>query len=306
MCEIEMGGRLGNQLFQYAAVRNYMEQYNKSDLKINFSKLVYGLNFENELKNFNVIDYEEIEPRAGLNIKQKILIKFMNFSEDLMKKFFKGTNVKIKKFELLMKNFLMKNGVYYFNYGYVDFLPSKYENIIFKGTFESAKYFENIENKIREEFTPKHEKLKKNLELYNKIENTESVCVTIRRGDFLTDEHKSIHYVCTPEYFYKSINKINELIQNPQYIVFSDDVEWCKNNMNFPEGTLYESGDDPVWEKLRLMYECKHFIISNSTFSWWAQFLSRNENKKVIAPTKWKNTFQNNDIYQDNWILIEP
>ena len=97
---------------------------------------------------------------------------------------------------------------------------------------------------------------------------------------------------------------MNKLVKKPQYIVFSDDVEWCKNNMHFPKNTIYESGNDPIWEKIRLMYSCKHFIISNSTFSWWAQYLSNNKNKIVIAPKKWNNFEYSELIYDDKWILL--
>ena len=94
------------------------------------------------------------------------------------------------------------------------------------------------------------------------------------------------------------------MIENPKYIVFSDDVEWCKNNMDFPENTIYENHGNTIYEKLKVMSNCKNFIISNSTFSWWAQFMSNNQNKKVIAPKKWNNFEYCDPIYMDDWILI--
>ena len=84
---------------------------------------------------------------------------------------------------------------------------------------------------------------------------TESICITIRRGDFVSnEEYKKNLYVCDEKYFYKSIDVIEKMVKNPVFFVFSDDIEWVKNNIKFPKNTIFETGDDPVWEKLRLMY----------------------------------------------------
>ena len=184
-----------------------------------------------------------------------------------------------------------------------DFYKSKNKNIIFYGRYEDKSFYENKKEKIMKMYTPKKEILDKNKKLYDIIKKSESVCVTIRRGDFLNSEFKKNYYICTPQYFEEAIEKMNKLVNNPQYIVFSDDMEWCKNNMKFPEGTLFETKNNPIWEKIRLMYSCKHFIISNSTFSWWAQYLCRNKNKKVIAPNKWNNFEYADLIYDDSWII---
>ena len=141
-----------------------------------------------------------------------------------------------------------------------------------------------------EEFTPKQPPRSENEALYNIINSTNSICVSIRRGDYLYDEFKSKFFVCDKSYFDHAIKMANELISNPVFIFFSDDIEWVKENIKIDAPSYYESGNDPVWEKLRLMYSCKHFIISNSTFSWWAQYLSRNTNNKiVISPDHWFN-----------------
>ena len=68
----------------------------------------------------------------------------------------------------------------------------------------------------------------------------------------------------------------------------------------------YEDGTDTVQEKLRMMYSCKHFVISNSTFSWWAQYLSRNPNKIVVSPNRWYNSRFQTALIGKDWILLDP
>ena len=75
--------------------------------------------------------------------------------------------------------------------------------------------------------------------------------------------------------------------------------------MKFNCKTYYESGKDPVWEKLRLMSLCKHFVISNSSFSWWAQYLSTNEDKIVYAPKQWYVDGRKADIFEKSWRYLE-
>lgn len=303
-----INGRLGNQMFQYAALRAYTLKYGEEKICLNLTR-VYKENFKNDLLDFNVASYEEVE-QINLSKVQKLLIKVINKIEFLYAKKYKDNrlkyNNKIHKIEKRYSPILMKFGIYWLQQGYVEFKKSKRKTKYFNGLFESSKYFNEYRDVILDEFTPKKEKLAKNKKLYDAINKTNSICVTIRRGDFLSNQFKKDHYVCTPEYFTKAIEKISELVDNPTFFIFSDDIDWVKGNMSFPGKVYYEDGTDPVWEKLRLMYSCKHFIISNSTFSWWAQYLSRNDKKIVIAPSRWKNTYQNDDIYEDNWILIEP
>ena len=134
------------------------------------------------------------------------------------------------------------------------------------------------------------------------------MCVSIRRGDFLDKRFKNEFYICDEEYFTKAFKVVKEKVEVPVLIFFSDDIEWVRENIKTELPSYYESGTDPVWEKLRLMYSCKHFVISNSTFSWWAQYLSRNEQKVVISPERWFVDEEKNRqcrLIQDNFIKIE-
>ena len=307
-----MIGRLGNQMFQYATVRAYQEKYCKEEkINLNFD-LVYREGkiedgFYNQLKSFNIKKCY-VDKKINISFKQKAILGCYFLKYKIIKLFSKNTSqyeLKKRQIELKMQHIFQNNGLFICSFGYCDFKKTEENEKLFLGFYESSKYFDNIKPLLKLEFTPKYPEKDENGEMYKIIRNSESICVSIRRGDFLSAEQKNRHYVCTPEYFKNAIKKMQELINNPQFIIFSDDIEWVKKNITFPEGTVFESGNDPVWEKLRLMYECKHFIISNSTFSWWAQYLSRNENNKiVISPKIWKNEGYNEDIFQENWIRI--
>ena len=158
-----------------------------------------------------------------------------------------------------------------------------------------------------EEFTPKYGILEHNKELYKEIEKTESVCVTIRRGDFVENKKfKQVYDVCTKSYYYRGMKEIAKQVKDPCFVIFSDDIPWIKKHMKFPYNVYYEDGTDTVQEKLRMMYSCKHFVISNSTFSWWAQYLSRNPNKIVVSPNRWYNSRFQTALIGKDWILLDP
>ena len=192
----------------------------------------------------------------------------------------------------------------FFENGYYDFSLNKVpKNVFLSGYYESEKYFSNIENIIRKEFKPIHDRLEHNTELYRQIENSNSVCVTVRRGDFLKS---SLHNVCKIDYFLKGMDIIASKVSDAKFFIFSNDVEWLRKNVNFKHPVIFENGNDPVWEKLRLMYLCKHFVISNSTFSWWAQYLSSNKNKIVVAPDRWYNSTITSDLLKnESYIQIK-
>ena len=292
-----LSGRLGNQLFQYAfskAVK--LAQRDNAPLVFNFD-LVHKRGtpddgFEDALKYFNVEDYKTdtiLWLKYG-SLKQVFI--YLLFKTDRRLGF---TFISFDSWYLLFRN----HGIIYarisdsqINYPvYQKYLKTgRPKRIICKGCFEVPALFEHIKPVLMEEFTPKQPPRPENRALYDIINSTNSICVSIRRGDYLSDKIKRRHFVCDQGYFDRALKKAKELVENPVFIFFSDDIKWVKENVKTDATAYYESGNDPVWEKLRLMYSCKHFIISNSTFSWWAQYLSRNtDNKIVISPDHWFN-----------------
>ena len=212
----------------------------------------------------------------------------------------------INKYQMRWVPLLDKLNLYYLDLGYYPFNTSCHFNSIISGNFESIRYFMDYQAQIKEEITPKYPVLSKNKDMMQLIQRTNSVCISIRRGDYIDNADTSkLLNVCTRNYFSQAIAYMLKHIYNPVFFVFSDDIEWVRNNWAFPKvKCYYEDGDDPVWEKLRLMYSCKHFIISNSTFSWWAQYLGKNPEKIVIAPEKWYNSEFKPDIFQEEWVRL--
>ena len=309
MIHKRMLGRLGNQMFQYATIRAYIERSGDHDLSLDFSSLG-GATYKNDLADFNIAPYQETTT-PPLTLKQKSLLIYQRLvTRHIFRKHhndYTPASEELRQWQKQHADIFMKNGIYSLIRGYMPIKISKSKTKIFDGYFESPKYFNKIKPLLQQEFTPKHPIPKKNQKLYSAMANSESVCVSIRRGDWVENqEFHAIHFVCTPVYFERAIAEIKRRVKNPRFFVFSDDIDWVKHNMHFPKNTMYEDGTDPVWEKMRLMYSCKHFIISNSTFSWWTQYLSRNPDKVVIAPTRWKNTYNAPDIYEDSWILVSP
>jgi hypothetical protein len=299
-------GRTGNQMFQYAFIRKLrQERDNKDDFVFNFS-LVYSnaqeSGYNDTLADLNVIPYQV--NRCNLVLKYAGWVKFLyllyKFCVDLAGAyipFFRST-----------KNFwyklLEKRGVIFKCYddSISDIPKQSSKNIIVYGKFENSKYFDDIKGILKKEFTPKYPILEDNQHLYDVLEKKNSVCVHVRRGDFLSDAFKRDFYVCDKSYYMRAIDYIKCHVENPVFFFFSNDIEWVRKEMAIEGEKYYEPDNNPLWETFRMMYCCKHFIISNSTLSWWAQYLSRNENKIVVSPDHWYN----NPEKSSKAHLIEP
>jgi len=143
------------------------------------------------------------------------------------------------------------------------------------------------------------------VKLMHIIQNNNSVAVCVRRGDFLNAKNAEMYNVCGLSYYERAIKLIKQRIAKPVFIFFSDDLDWVKEHLDVGNcDCFYESGKDEVWETMRLMSSCKHFIISNSTFHWWAQYLCDYPDKVVVAPSRWYGNKLESALYQDNWDLI--
>jgi hypothetical protein len=180
-------------------------------------------------------------------------------------------------------------------------IPNYNPSILLNGYFQSEKYFKDYSDDIRALFMSYQIEISDDLKTIFKDNNTCSIHV--RRGDYLKSPNH--HPTQTMEYYMEAIE---QMPSDSVFLVFSDDIEWCKNNFpNNPEKFKFIEGNKD-YEDLFIMSQCDNNIICNSTFSWWGAWLNDNSNKIVVSPKIWfgpayanNNT---NDLYCEGWIKI--
>lgn len=173
------------------------------------------------------------------------------------------------------------------------------------GYFQTPEVIRGIEEELRAAFTVKTPASAANNEMLAQIKQDNAVCLHVRRGDYSLYPQLQ---VCDERYYREAVRQACEALSQPVFYVFStghEDVEWVRNHYRFDADMRYVDLDNPDYEELRLMMACKHFIISNSTFSWWAAVLSQvaGSAKRVWAPTEW---LKGSDVRMclDEWTLI--
>jgi hypothetical protein len=169
----------------------------------------------------------------------------------------------------------------------------------FKGFFQSEKYFIKHVSEIKNIFEPTEGFLEKAVTNYPFLKNKIIAAINVRRGDYLNFPTR--HPVISLNYIYEAVKHLPKV---DYYLIVSDDIQWCKENIKLPNSVFAEYTD---YEALWLLSLCHHFVISNSSFSWWGAYLSKNTNKIVIAPDTWVGpdiVEDMKDIWCEGWIKI--
>ena len=252
-------GRLGNQMFEYAALRGIAKRH--------------GYDFmipppENKgIENYSLHECFKLSPKRNEGVMdpcEYVTEPHFHFSKNL--------------FETVK------------------------DNVSLYGFFQSWKYFHNIEDEIKEDFTFHNDILEPCKEMVSGIENP--IALHIRRGDYIINSEN--HFNLPIEYYEAALKHFDD---DRNVIVFSDDPLWCHDESTFADDRFIISENEDNRVDLCLMSLCNDFIIANSTYSWWGAWLSSNKDKKVIAPVQWFGTgytkdHNTKDVTPDDWTRI--
>jgi len=180
------------------------------------------------------------------------------------------------------------------------FLLSDNTNLF--GYFQSGNYFRHCQDALRKELLFHTHIETKASNFISKLENRPYCALHIRRGDYTSLSH--IHKNLSSDYYQKACNTVKSNIPNAKFLVFSDDVQFCKQFFTDSQNFEIVDINDDITE-LCIMSKCKIHIIANSSFSWWGAWLSNS--KAVIAPCEWfaeQGPKDWNSIYEPDWIKI--
>lgn len=282
-------GGLGNQLYQCAlgesllnknidisysnqAINTYAKKY-KGSMHEGFE---INTVFDLDLPLVNVPNYY-YDSKPGYGLIKKYLIKSNKYIKSNQSCFDEETYKKI-------------------------ILDAKYID----GYWCDYRYSSDILEKANEHFRFKNMLDDRNKEVEKEIENTISCSIHVRRGDYLN--HSDDYCILDNNYYLKAVDDINKKYGSVTYFIFSDDIKWCKDNLKLQNVKYvdWNKGNDS-YKDMQLMSLCKINIIANSTFSEWAAYLNKNEDKMIVAP---KHIFKKESSFKDyqrsaDWIYIE-
>lgn len=296
MIIIQMAGGLGNQMFQYALYRQLisMGKTVKMDDEAGFR--------EDEQRNPALapfgVTYERASRREIIRMTDASMFPLARIRRKLFGRHSHSYFEEDKRFQAKIFD---------------------WDNVYLEGYWQSEKYFSDVRDLLKKEFGPEGMEAgaKKNQtggvlssqakDRLREIEQTQSVSIHIRRGDYLLPQNQVLFGdICTERYYDKAMKTITDRYPDAVFYLFTNDREWAKGWVERPNRIVpVEWAGAKDYELLTLMSRCKHNILANSSFSWWASYLNENPDKMVIAPDKWLNGWDCSDIYRADMIKIK-
>ena len=269
-------GGLGNQLFIYAFARALHIKYN--------CKIIF------DLKSGFVNDNYNRSPKLNKYIKDLQIASSKTIVLFYLTKLFPRFCKIIFNSEIVVEPDFRT--IFNFN---IESLKKR-KSLFIQGYFQSPVYFDEYKDQIKADINLEFNKTELVLNLAEKILSSNSVSIHVRRIQYSN--------LLDLDHYLRAIEIIKRDTENPVFFIFSDDMEWCKNNFpNADSITFIKHDVDNEVADLWLMTQCKHHIIANSSFSWWGAWLSSYNGKIVVAPVQ-TQIGVNNNFYPKNWITI--
>lgn len=283
-------GGLGNQMFQYAAARALSLQL-EQPLRLDISWFDgYGLHQGFELQrvfecDIEIATYADVHAIIGRQ------------SVPLIRRVLQHPRMAI----LRSHNLIVEPHFHYW-----PGICSTAHDCYLIGYWQSEKYFDDIAATIRRDFRFKQPIDNRNAQMVEEIDKVSSVSLHVRRGDYVKNPRtNAAHGLCSLDYYRAAIYHITKRVEYPHFFIFSDDMEWVRENLkiDFPCEYVCHNIGAESYRDMQLMSQCQHHIIANSSFSWWGAWLNPRVDKMIVAPERWfpDRKRQTNDLIPPQW-----
>lgn len=299
---LQLSGRIGNQLFEYAYAYAIQREYGENVKIIIDESDVLSANWINSLKEYNLpeVEYVQNDDKYKKKLKRNILIY------KLYQKYIDNKDPKIQyEREKKWQPFINKNGLIAVEKGYIKCKPNFNISTYMFGYFQSEEYFKKYAKELKHIFDLSDELERSNYPGLEEIKKRNTVCISIKIEHNLGSD---IYDICGESYYKEAIEYIFHKVDNPLIFLCSDNVEKAKETFfkDYEGDIICQANGFSAAISLCVMSKCKHFIINNTSFGWWAQYLCEYNDKIVVAPDKWMNNNDPVSIYdgQDYWHLI--
>lgn len=247
--------------------------------------------------------------RLGNQLFQYSMLRAVSLKNTYTLKLPNAKNSDLKYFEVFCRE-LEEKDLNRFKKTFIDepvfyFRPEVFEQpdfTNFHGYYQSERYFKKFEKQIREDLTFKKyivDSAQHEIDKYPS--NKPLVSVHVRRGDYLTVHNGLFHTPCSKKYYREAM----DMFEDVNFLVFSDDYPWCKENI-VGKNILYSEGGSAIID-FAMITLCDHHILANSSFSWWSAWLNKNTDKKIVATSNWFGPMGPQDTYDlipDEWEVI--
>lgn len=279
MITARLHGRLGNQMFQYAAARGLAARLGTNVALDTREATRRGEGVLTRVFNLPLVDADALPPDRKSNPAGYYLWRYTRQAPRFRRERGLSYNVSVEEWD---------DGSYLHGY------------------WQSERYFQHISDQIRADFLFPGFSTPQNAEMADRIGQEQSVSMHVRRGDYTT---LNAHVLCDQSYYEAALERISKDLQGDITVfVFSDEPQWAKENLPLPckKVVVDFNGPETDFEDMRLMSLCKHNIIGNSSFSWWAAWLNANPSKQVAGPDRWFGNpkLVNPDILPPGWLRI--
>ena len=278
-----MRSGLGNQMFQYAFFKQMQHWHGSSKIKLDISTYHWKAHNGLELDHIFNIDLKKD------SVPPSISLSFADVGYKLQHRIFRRLRGRRHRSYVFWKQLQLDD-------------YKKLDDIYIEGYWNNEKYFEEVKDEIREIYQFNINLNKQEKSVLDEIKFSESVAVHVRRGDYL--KHPDTFPMCQPDYYREAFQILSESVSNLKFFIFSDDISWCKKELHFLPNVIFPENPDQqhAYKDMMLMSRCKHNIIANSTFSWWAAWLNNNPGKKVIYPESATLTYS---TMPQGWIKLK-